>query len=185
MARSEGPIAPVTTPVNNAVKGSADMRTIWVTQGPGKDFAGYWTLHEYRTEDIMEGPGWDDNVYDQQVKQYRKNVLLWNDYPATIPGEFPEATPEEQPSFIREDNPPSDYDYDEQKANWNAINEPPGDYTENPFPDEPFGRSIKRNTRSREEIYRELDPRLVEGATEDDYDFTKPCSDCTPDPEDI
>ena len=172
-------------PVNNAVKGSADMRTIWVTQGPGKDFAGYWTLHEYRTEDIMEGPGWDDNVYDQQVKQYRKNVLLWNDYPATIPGEFPEATPEEQPSFIREDNPPSDYDYDEQKANWNAINEPPGDYTENPFPDEPFGRSIKRNTRSREEIYRELDPRLVEGATEDDYDFTKPCSDCTPDPEDI
>ena len=165
--------------MNNAVKGSADMRTIWVNSGPGRDFAGYWTLHEYRTTDRMEGPGWDDQWYDTQVEKYRENVETWVQYPATLPGEMPtnpDGTPVGDP--FDERYPPQGFDYSQHKSwiNTLSLEEPEQRLKQ---------RELKRHTRDREEVYKELDPRLVEGTHPDAYDFDAPCKGCTPNPEDL
>lgn len=158
--------------MNNAVKGSADMRRIWVNSGPGKDFAGYWTLHEYRTEDVMTGPGWDEHPYEQQVQTYRENLVQWSNLTAYIPGEFPELIIDDPNN---EGVPPPGFDYEQHKQDINAQSldvdavQARGAKSVEP---------IKRHTRSREEIYKELDPRLVEGATHDSANFQVPCDSC-------
>ena len=131
----------------------------------------------------MEGPGWDDKWYDKQCAKYRENVLTWLEYPATLPGEFPPLRPDgtSEGAFPGETYPPSTgevFDYAGHINDKNSMSIPEvGRKVSSP--------QMKRNTRSREEVFQEIDPRLVEGNQPDDYDFSKPCESCTPNPEDL
>ena len=46
-------------------------------KGPAKNFQGYWTLHEYRTQTIMTGPKWDDDLEQLHTQWFRDNMELW------------------------------------------------------------------------------------------------------------
>ena len=172
---------------NNAVAGSADMRRIWVTQGPGADFTGYWTLHEYRTEAVMEGPGWDDR--DKPSRIYRENIEVWKQRPAYLPNELPDL-----PYLVGEqlDGAPDSVkdDYPAHLRSIEAQNRAPDPVV--PIDPELIGdwpgtgfSAPERDIRPR---FEDIDPRLIEKKSEDDgedYDWNKPCKNCTPRPEDI
>ena len=137
----------------------------------------------------MEGPGWGDR--DKPSQTYRDNLMVWKDRPAFLPGELPEVPYSVVNNF--EGVP------DEVRANYGghlrdveSQNAPPEPAV--PLDPDEIGEPLSggyvppRKIRSRSQTYEELDPRLIDQKTEDDgedFDFKKPCKNCTPNPEDL